>query len=43
VGTFTVTVDDTLGDDAVTIRRRDTMDQVRVPIAGLVERCGRLR
>jgi glycyl-tRNA synthetase len=33
-----VTIDfDTLKDDAVTIRERDTMDQVRVPIAGLVE------
>ncbi|MFW6075517.1 MAG: glycine--tRNA ligase, partial [Chloroflexota bacterium] len=33
-----VTVDfDTLDDDAVTIRDRDTMEQVRVPIAELVE------
>ena len=33
-----VTVDfDTLDDEAVTIRERDSMEQVRVPIAGLVE------
>ncbi len=33
-----VTVDfDTLEDEAVTIRERDSMEQVRVPIAGLVE------
>ena len=33
-----VTVDfDSLQDQAVTIRERDTMEQVRVPIAGLVE------
>ncbi len=33
-----VTVDfDTLDDDAVTIRERDTMEQVRVPITGLVQ------
>jgi len=33
-----ITVDfDTLDDDAVTVRDRDTMDQVRVPIAGLVD------
>ncbi len=33
-----VTIDfDTLDDQAVTIRERDSMEQVRVPIAGLVE------
>jgi glycyl-tRNA synthetase len=33
-----VTVDfDTLEDDAVTIRERDTMEQIRLPIANLVE------
>ena len=33
-----VTVDfDTLDDEAVTIRELDSMEQVRVPIAGLVE------
>ncbi len=33
-----VTIDfDTLNDQAVTIRDRDTMDQVRVPITGLAE------
>ncbi len=33
-----VTVDfDTLDDEAVTIRERDSMEQVRVPISGLVE------
>ena len=33
-----MTVDfDTLEDEAVTIRERDSMEQVRVPIAGLVE------
>ena len=39
VGTpLCVTVDfDTLDDDAVTIRERDTMTQIRVPIAGAVE------
>ncbi|MBM3695299.1 MAG: glycine--tRNA ligase [Actinobacteria bacterium] len=39
IGTpFAVTVDfDTLQDRAVTIRERDTMEQIRVPIAGLVE------
>ena len=39
IGTpFAVTVDfDSLQDQAVTIRERDTMEQVRVPIAGLVE------
>jgi glycyl-tRNA synthetase len=39
VGTpFCVTVDfDTLEDEAVTIRERDSMEQVRVPIAGLVD------
>jgi glycyl-tRNA synthetase len=38
IGTpFCVTVDfDTLEDEAVTIRERDSMEQVRVPIAGLV-------
>jgi glycyl-tRNA synthetase len=37
IGTpLAVTVDfDTLQDEAVTIRERDTMEQVRVPIAGL--------
>jgi glycyl-tRNA synthetase len=35
---FCVTVDfDTLDDHAVTVRDRDSMDQTRVPIAGLVE------
>jgi glycyl-tRNA synthetase len=39
IGTpFAVTVDfDSLQDKAVTIRERDTMEQVRVPIAGLME------
>jgi glycyl-tRNA synthetase len=39
VGTpLCVTVDfDTLDDDAVTVRDRDTMEQVRVPIDGLVD------
>jgi glycyl-tRNA synthetase len=39
IGTpFCVTVDfDTLEDDAVTVRERDSMEQERVPIAGLVE------
>ena len=39
VGTpLCVTVDfDTLDDDAVTVRDRDTMEQVRVPIGGLVD------
>ena len=39
IGTpYCVTVDfDTLDDHAVTVRDRDTMDQVRVPIDGLVE------
>ena len=33
-----VTVDfDSLDDDAVTIRERDSQEQVRVPVAGLVE------
>jgi glycyl-tRNA synthetase len=33
-----VTIDfDTMDDDAVTIRDRDTMSQVRVPVSGLVE------
>ncbi len=36
-----VTVDfDTLEDDAVTIRERDTMEQVRVPVAGLLDAVG---
>jgi glycyl-tRNA synthetase len=37
VGTpYCVTIDfDTLEDQAVTIRERDSMEQVRVPIAGL--------
>jgi len=40
IGTpFCVTVDfDTLDDRAVTIRERDSMEQERVPIAGLLER-----
>jgi glycyl-tRNA synthetase len=40
IGTpFCVTVDfDTLNDKAVTIRERDSMEQERVPIAGLLER-----
>ena len=39
IGTpYAVTVDfDTLDDDAVTVRDRDTMEQERVPIAGLVD------
>jgi len=39
IGTpFCVTVDfDTLEDRAVTIRERDSMEQVRVPVEGLVE------
>jgi glycyl-tRNA synthetase len=39
IGTpYAVTVDfDTLEDRAVTVRDRDTMEQDRVPIAGLVE------
>jgi glycyl-tRNA synthetase len=42
IGTpYAVTVDfDTLDDRAVTIRERDTMEQIRVPIAGLVEALG---
>ena len=33
-----ITVDfDTLDDNAVTVRDRDTMEQVRVPIDGLVD------
>ena len=33
-----VTVDfDTLDDDAVTIRERDSMEQIRVPIANLLD------
>ncbi len=38
VGTpYCVTIDfETLEDEAVTIRERDSMEQVRVPIAGLV-------
>jgi glycyl-tRNA synthetase len=40
IGTpFCVTVDfDTLTDQAVTIRERDSMEQERIPIAGLLER-----
>jgi glycyl-tRNA synthetase len=40
IGTpFCVTVDfDTLNDRAVTIRERDSMEQERVPVAGLLER-----
>jgi glycyl-tRNA synthetase len=40
IGTpYCVTIDfDTLQDHAVTIRERDSMEQERVPIAGLVER-----
>jgi glycyl-tRNA synthetase len=39
IGTpYAVTVDfDSLQDRAVTIRERDTMEQIRVPIPGLVE------
>jgi glycyl-tRNA synthetase len=39
IGTpFCVTVDfDTLDDECVTLRDRDTMDQVRVPIAEVVD------
>jgi glycyl-tRNA synthetase len=39
VGTpFCVTVDfDSLDDDAVTIRERDSMQQVRVPVAQVVD------
>ena len=39
VGTpLCVTVDfETLDDDAVTVRDRDTMEQVRIPIDGLVD------
>jgi len=39
IGTpFCVTVDfDTLEDEAVTIRERDSMEQARVPVSGLVE------
>ena len=34
-----VTIDfDTLNDRAVTIRERDSMEQERIPIAGLVDR-----
>ena len=33
-----ITIDfDTLEDETVTVRARDTMQQVRVPISGLVE------
>jgi glycyl-tRNA synthetase len=33
-----VTVDfDTLDDQAVTIRERDSMEQLRVPLSGLIE------
>ena len=43
IGTpFCVTVDfDSLEDRAVTIRERDSMEQVRVPIAELVRRAAR--
>ena len=35
---YCVTIDfDTLDDQAVTSRERDTMEQVRIPIAGLVD------
>ena len=35
---YCVTIDfDTLDDRAVTIRERDTMEQVRIPIADLVD------
>jgi len=35
---YCVTIDfDTLDDHAVTIRERDTMEQVRIPITGLVD------
>jgi glycyl-tRNA synthetase len=39
VGTpFGVTVDhQTMEDDSVTLRDRDTMEQVRLPLAGLVQ------
>jgi glycyl-tRNA synthetase len=39
IGTpYCVTIDfDTLDDHAVTVRERDSMDQDRVPIEGLVE------
>ena len=39
IGTpFCVTIDfDTLNDRAVTIRERDSMEQVRVPIAELID------
>ena len=39
IGTpFCVTIDfDTLNDDQVTVRERDSMEQQRIPIAGLVE------
>ena len=39
IGTpYCVTVDfDSLEDDAVTIRERDSQDQVRIPVAGLVD------
>ncbi len=44
IGTpFCVTIDfETLEDRAVTIRERDSMEQERVPIDGLVERLGEL-
>jgi glycyl-tRNA synthetase len=43
IGTpFCVTVDfDTLDDDAVTVRERDSMEQERIPVAGLVEYLGK--
>jgi glycyl-tRNA synthetase len=42
IGTpFCVTIDfDTLDDRAVTVRERDSMEQERVPIGGLVEYLG---
>jgi len=44
IGTpFCITVDfETLNDRAVTIRKRDTMEQERIAIAGLLERLGAL-
>ncbi len=42
IGTpYCITVDfETLEDQAVTVRLRDTMEQVRVPIAGLADWIG---
>jgi glycyl-tRNA synthetase len=42
IGTpYCVTIDfDTLDDQAVTIRERDSMEQERIPIEGLVARVG---